>query len=119
MPPERIEVLRRWHDAASEELHRLGAHDVTYLGLELHVPEHVFPPTPMSDLLGRAVLEEVRGGDRVLDMGTGTGVNAILAARHTDDAIGVDVRIATKISQPRHYVDPARSASWLHPAVAR
>ena len=55
MPTERIEQLRRWHHEASAELHRLGAHDVDYLGLRLHVPEQVFPPTPTSDLLGRQV----------------------------------------------------------------
>jgi release factor glutamine methyltransferase len=91
MSEQRVELLRRWHESASEELHRLGAHDVHYLGLELHVPAQVFPPTPMSDLLGRAVLDEVRAGDRVLDMGTGCGVNAILAASCTEAVVGVDV----------------------------
>lgn len=35
---ERIELLRRWHEEASAELHEIGAHDVEYLGLQLHVP---------------------------------------------------------------------------------
>jgi release factor glutamine methyltransferase len=38
------------------------------------------PVTPVSHLLGEAVLAHVRDGDRVLDMGTGSGVNAVLAA---------------------------------------
>lgn len=42
-----------------------------YLGLTLEVPAQVMPITPMPDLLGAAVLVEVRPGDRVLDMGTG------------------------------------------------
>lgn len=88
---ERIEELRRWHEDASAELHRLGAHDVEYLGLRLHVPEHVFPPTPTSDLLGREVMANVRPGQRVLDMGCGAGANAILAAQITDDVVAVDV----------------------------
>ncbi|HSH60009.1 MAG TPA: 50S ribosomal protein L11 methyltransferase [Acidimicrobiales bacterium] len=88
---ERIEELRRWHEDASAEIHRLGAHDVEYLGLRLHVPEHVFPPTPTSDLLGRAVMANVRPGQRVLDMGCGAGANAILAAQITDDVVAVDV----------------------------
>lgn len=88
---ERIEQLRRWHEDASAELHQLSAHDVEYLGLQLHVPEHVFPPTPTSDLLGQAVLTEVKPGDRVLDMGSGVGANAILAAQMTNDVVAVDV----------------------------
>lgn len=64
---------------------------VSYLGLDLVIPAGVFAPTPTSDLLGRAVLAEVRPGDRVLDMGTGCGVNAILAARVAHDVVGVDL----------------------------
>ena len=91
MPAERIEQLRRWHHEASAELHRLGAHDVDYLGLRLHVPEQVFPPTPTSDLLGQQVKSRVRPGHRVLDMGSGAGANAILAAQLTDDVVAVDL----------------------------
>jgi release factor glutamine methyltransferase len=91
MSPERVERLRRWHEEASVELHRLGAHDVEYLDLHLHVPDQVFPPTPVSDLLGREVLARVRAGQRVLDMGCGAGANAILAARSSDHVVGVDV----------------------------
>jgi release factor glutamine methyltransferase len=91
LPPERIEELRRWHEDASAELHALGAHDVEYLGLRLHVPEHVFPPTPTSDLLGEEVRRHVQPGQRVLDMGCGAGANAILAAQITDQVVAVDV----------------------------
>lgn len=62
-----------------------------YLGLELEIPEQVFPPSSPSDLLGPAVLVETRSDDRVLDMGTGSGNNALLAARTSTDVIGVDV----------------------------
>ena len=91
MSAEYADALERWHRAASHELHALGHHEVQYLGLDLVVPEHVFPPAPMSELLGRAVIEEVRERDRVLDMGTGSGVNAILAASRSREVIGVDV----------------------------
>lgn len=88
---ERVEVLRRWHEDTSASLHAQGAHDVAYLGLDLHVPPMVFPPTPVSDLLGRAVQAEVRSGDRVLDLGSGAGANGILAAQVTDDVVAVDI----------------------------
>lgn len=100
VPPERVERLWRWHQEASEELHSLGAHEVEYLGLHLHIPAQVFPPTPTSDLLGRAVLARTRPKQRVLDMGCGAGANAILAAQHSNDVLGVDVNpIAVSASQ--------------------
>jgi release factor glutamine methyltransferase len=51
----------------------------------------VFAPTPMSDLLGQAVLDHVGEGDQVLDVGTGSGVNAILAASRAREVVAVDI----------------------------
>lgn len=65
------------------------------------MPPGVFPPTPMSDLLGHAVLEEVDAKDRVLDMGTGSGINAILAARSSPEVLGVDINPLT-VAAARH-----------------
>lgn len=94
MPPDRADRLRQWHDDASSALHATGDQEVEYLGLTLHVPAGVFPPAPMSQLLGRAVSDLVRSGDRVLDMGTGSGVNAILAARQGATVLAVDINPA-------------------------
>ena len=91
LPPERVERLRAWHEEASAQLRDLGAYDTRYLGLDLHVPEHVFGPTPTSDLMGRCVMGAVEPGHRVLDMGSGAGGNALLAARVTDDVVAVDI----------------------------
>jgi len=49
------------------------------------------PITGVSHLLGEAVLAEVREDDRVLDMGTGCGVNAILAASRAAEVVAVDM----------------------------
>lgn len=91
MDADRVDRLRRWHEQTSAGLHQRDSGDVEYLGMQLHVPATVFPPAPMSEPLGRAVLDETRVGDRVLDMGTGCGVNAILAARVAHDVVAVDV----------------------------
>lgn len=109
--PEYAERLRQWHEAAYAGMERTERH-VSYLGLELTVPPQVFAPTPMSDLLGNAVLAEAGPGDRVLDMGTGSGVNAILAATRGADVTGVDIN-GYAIEAARHNADrngvPART----------
>ena len=91
MSAERVELLHRWHEQASADLHRRSDNEVEYLDMRLHVPPMVFPPAPMSKLLGRAVLAETSVDDRVMDMGTGCGVNAILAARVATDVTAVDI----------------------------
>src|SRR5260221_14619891 len=79
---EEVEQIGRWHERAYREGQTQGSVEQTfeYLGTTIVVPPEVMPITPMSHLLGEAVLAETRPGDRVLDMGTGSGVNAILAA---------------------------------------
>ena len=66
---EREEALREWHERAYQSLPAWQGSRVTYLGIDLVVPAAVFPPSPVSDLLGEALLAEVRPDDRVLDMG--------------------------------------------------
>lgn len=91
--PEHAERIARWHENAYRATRKEGARKQTfsYLGRTLVVPPGVQPITSMSHLLGEAVLAEVRQGDRVLDMGTGSGVNAILAAPKAADVLAVDV----------------------------
>jgi release factor glutamine methyltransferase len=91
LSPNRVAELRRWHERAYQSMRAAGEQRLPYLGVDLVVPAGVFAPTPTSDLLGRAVLAEAQSRDRVLDMGTGSGVNAILAAQVAHDVVGVDV----------------------------
>ena len=90
---EYAEQIRLWHERAYREGRAEGADEQTfeYLGLTIVVPPGVMPITGVSHLLGQAVLAEVREGDRVLDMGTGSGVNAILAAKRGAEVLAVDI----------------------------
>ncbi|MGC2191663.1 MAG: methyltransferase [Candidatus Dormiibacterota bacterium] len=100
---DHAEQIRRWHDAAYQVGRTEGRSErsFAYLGLTLLVPPEVMPITPVSHLLGEAVVTEVHPGDRVLDMGTGCGVNAILAATQGADVLAVDII--------PHALDAARS----------
>jgi release factor glutamine methyltransferase len=91
MSDERVRRIRAWQDAnyRSDE-HSRGV-TTTFMGAELVVPADVHPPQGVSDMLANAVLREVRDTDRVLDMGTGSGVNAILAASKSSNVVAVDV----------------------------
>lgn len=90
---EHVIRIKRWHDRAYREGHASGESAVAfdYLGFSIVVPAEVMPITPTSHLLGEAVLAEARRGEQVLDMGTGSGVNAVLAASRGADVVAVDV----------------------------
>jgi release factor glutamine methyltransferase len=93
MSEEDVRQIRLWHERAYLESRERGAATQTfdYLGATIVVPAGVMPITPVSHLLGEAVLAEVQQGDRVLDMGTGTGLNAILAATKGGEVVAVDI----------------------------
>jgi release factor glutamine methyltransferase len=102
MPAERVEELREWQDAVyvpDRDPARITRYD--YLGRAFDIPETVQPVMPVSHLLGSSVLEEVREDDRVLDMGTGSGVNAVLAASKARAVVAVDVN-PDAIAAARH-----------------
>jgi release factor glutamine methyltransferase len=85
--------MQAWHDEHYEYLKKVSEDGEVfeYLGLTLVVPPHVQVIESTSDVLGRVVLDEVRPGERVLDMGTGSGVNAILAAKQGAVVVAADI----------------------------
>ena len=94
LPPEHVERIRRWHEEGLRAARAEAGSDgrtFDYLCLTLYVPPQVQPIHAVSHLLGEAVLAEVCPGDRVLDMGTGCGVNGILTARAGADMLALDV----------------------------
>ena len=64
---------------------------VTRLGYTFVVPPAVFAPSPFA--LAELVQAEVRLNDRVLDMGTGSGINGIVAAAVSSDVVAVDLSL--------------------------
>jgi len=65
---------------------------IRFRGRKLVISKNVLiPATWKWNVLAQAVLKEVKENDRVLDMGTGSGIQAILAASKTNDVIAVDI----------------------------
>ena len=93
MAPEDVERIRAWHERAYQEGRAEGATVQTfeYLGREIVVPPGVQPVVGMAGVLGHPVLDEVQPDDRVLDLGTGSGVNAVLAAAKATSVLAVDI----------------------------
>lgn len=90
---EEAERIRVWHERAYTAAKAAGAvvQRFDYLGRTIVVPPGVQPVVGMAHLLGEQVLAEVRESDRVLDMGTGSGVNAVLAAGVSREVLAVDI----------------------------
>jgi release factor glutamine methyltransferase len=88
------ERARAFHErayAAAKAEAGTGGQTFAHLGRTFHVPPEVQPITGVSAVFGTAVLAEVRPTDRVLDLGTGCGVNAVLAAATARAVTAVDV----------------------------
>lgn len=85
--------MQVWADACFEWLKALGRQPQVFdcLGAKFDVPSDVMPIHDLSVLFGMAIEAEVREGERVLDMGSGCGVNAVLAARGGASVVSVDI----------------------------
>ena len=91
MSDEEIGLRKMRHDKVYVKMDKQKAIRRQYLGRKLVVHKEVLPPAWMSKLPGKTILEDVRESDRVLDMGTGSGINAILAASRSNDVLAVDI----------------------------
>jgi release factor glutamine methyltransferase len=91
MSEDRAERIRQFHEEMVSITRADQIETSSLLGLTFVVPPDVKRIGPLSEFLGDAVLAEVKEGDRVLDMGTGCGVNAIIAATKAAEVLAVDV----------------------------
>lgn len=86
---ERIQGLRQTLlEGQSDEA---GEETVSFLHLTLKVPAEVMTPCPVSPLFGKAIVAELDEGDRMLDMGTGSGSLSVLAAGKAAHVLAVDL----------------------------
>jgi release factor glutamine methyltransferase len=89
------EAKRRidWQNKAyKEHLKNNKRITIDFHGRKIVILPNVFAPEPQGyNLLTKTILKEVKETDRVLDMGTGTGIQAIFAASKSTDVTAVDV----------------------------
>lgn len=90
MSERQARIILDFHNRRYAEIKKRTL-SIKYLGRKFIIPKEVHVPSDRSKILGRAVLKEVKKTDRVLDMGTGSGVNAILAASKSSKVIAVDI----------------------------
>lgn len=66
--------------------------DMNFNGRQLVVSPNVMAPVPFDlNLLSQAVIKEAKSSDSVLDLGTGSGAQAIMAASKAKRVLAVDV----------------------------
>ncbi len=63
---------------------------IPYKDLEIELSREVYEPAEDTFLLARVLEKELRKEDIVLDMGTGTGILAIIASKRAKKVVGVD-----------------------------
>ena len=94
MSKEEIKLRKEWANSAYENMKTRKTNSLKILGRELIVPSEVFIPHELdAELIGRAILRKVKRQIEYLDLGTGSGINAILAANKSSKVIGTDINL--------------------------
>lgn len=83
-----------------------------YMGLKLRLHPQVYEPAEDSFLLAENL--EVREGDFALDMGTGTGIIALLMARKAEFVVGADINpIAVELARENARLNGIENVEFL------
>jgi release factor glutamine methyltransferase len=92
MSKERQKYLRQWDIGVYDTLIEIkDSKDYELMGVSLRVYPGVHAGLwTDTQLLGKALKKAVKEGDKVLDLGTGTGIHSIIAAKVTDHVTAVD-----------------------------
>ena len=93
MSNKEIERRKIWQEKTYQNLKSITQQrTVTVSGRKLIVLPGMFAPLwEDSSLLAQAVKKETKRGDRVLDLGTGTGIQGIVAASMASTVLSVDI----------------------------
>ncbi len=88
-----IEERRIWQIEVYQKLKAIKEKQiVNVLGKEIIVLPGLFAPVfEDSKFLAQAVKDETKDGDKVLDLGTGTGIQGIFTAEKASEVISVDI----------------------------
>ncbi|WP_461862750.1 HemK2/MTQ2 family protein methyltransferase [Thermococcus sp.] len=83
-----------------------------YMGLKLKLHPQVYEPVEDSFLLAENL--KVRKGDFALDMGTGTGIIALLMARKAEFVVGADINpIAVELARENARLNGIENVEFL------
>jgi release factor glutamine methyltransferase len=86
------EKRKAWQQRVWSRHAGAGEVEMELLGLRLVIPPDVFATPPWEDnLLSQSVAREVRRDDRVLDVGTGCGVQGLVAAMKAREVMAIDL----------------------------
>lgn len=64
---------------------------ISYKGKRIELISHVYEPSEDSILLVDALLEQINYGDRVLEVGCGSGIVSVFAAERTAFVVATDI----------------------------
>lgn len=65
---------------------------IQYKKASINISEHVYEPSEDSFLLADAALSEIKGSERILEMGCGSGlISAVIKANTKANVIGIDI----------------------------